>query len=309
MRYRTCAVRDDRHRGGNFATLAKRRVVHDADDSLFALRSGGAVHRSGPREGPPVLFLHGVGGAAWSWRPQRDALAAAHRVFVWEARGHGAAAAVTDAGLSDYYADAQEALAAVIEQAGRPPIVVAHSMGGLLAFALARAQPDAVRGLFLVDPVYATGEEYGHFSPRTGAVARFLCTPLLHSFAHGGALSRIVARWVFARSFENRARMEAAWAEQRRQMPFEYPRMLNESFGKPVGFELCDFAASIVAPVELLEGTPVPGRMRFSQLIARLTERLGPDFRHEVIPGGHYLQLDRPDEVNARLTQFVERYA
>ena len=142
---------------------------------------------------------------------KRDAFARSYRVFVWEARGHGSATPVTDAGLSDYYADAQEALAAVVEQAGRPAVVVAHSMGGLLAFALAKAHPDAVRALFLIDPVYATGEEYGHFSPRAGAVAKFLCTPLLRSFARGGTLSRIVARWVFSRSFEDRARMEAAW--------------------------------------------------------------------------------------------------
>ena len=30
------------------------------------------------------------GGGAWSWRPQRDAFCATHRLFVWEARGHGA---------------------------------------------------------------------------------------------------------------------------------------------------------------------------------------------------------------------------
>lgn len=276
--------------------------------SKRALPSGGALHVDGPSGAPAVLFLHGVGGAAWSWGPQREALAPAYRLFVWEARGHGAAAIVDDAGLSDYYADAQEALADAVSQAGRPVVLAAHSMGGLLAFALAFNHADAVKGLFLVDPVYATGDEYGHFSPRAGAIARFLCRPLLHSFARGGLLSRIVARWVFARSFEDRARMEAAWSQQRLQIPFEYPRMLNESFGKPEGFELTDFAASIVAPVELLEGSPVAGRMRFPQLIARLTERLGANFRHEVIPGGHYLQLDRPDEVNARLARFVERY-
>jgi pimeloyl-ACP methyl ester carboxylesterase len=286
--------------------------VHDIEDAvgtLWALPSGGALHVAGPRDAPALLFLHGVGGAAWSWRPQRDALARTHRVFVWEARGHGAAAAVADAGLSDYYTDACEALTAVVDRTGRPVTVVAHSMGGLLAFALAKQYPASVKGLFLVDPVYATGEEYGHFSPRAGAIARFLCAPLLRSFARGGALSRIVARWVFARSFEDRARMEAAWLEQRRQIPFEYARMLDESFGKPEGFELSDFAGAVVAPVELLEGTPVAGRMRFPHLIAQLSERLGANFRHAVIPGGHYLQLDRPDEVNAHLAAFVERYA
>jgi pimeloyl-ACP methyl ester carboxylesterase len=71
---------------------------------------------------------------------------------------------------------------------------------------------------------------------------------------------------------------------------------------------LSDFAREIVAPVELLEGSPAAGRVRFPRLIATLHERLGPNFRHEVIGGGHYLQLDRPAEVNARLERFLERY-
>lgn len=289
--------------------LAKRRLVPDVNDSIRALPSGGALHVEGPSDAPVLLFLHGVGGAAWSWRPQRDAFSSTNAVFVWEARGHGDAAGVDDAGLSDYYTDAQEALTAVVAETQRPALVVAHSMGGLLAFALASAYPESVKGLFLVDPVYATGEEYGHFSPRAGKIARALCAPLLHSFARGGWLSRIVARWVFANSFEDRARMEAAWADQRRQIPFEYARMLNESFGRPEGFELRDFAAELVAPVVLLEGTPVKGRMRFPKLVESLTRRLGTNFRHDVIAGGHYLQLDRPAEVNALLAQFVERYS
>ena len=295
MAHPATRVRDDDHR---FAM-----------SSLHALPSGGAVHVAGPSGSPALLFLHGVGGAAWSWKPQIDALAEAYQLFVWEARGHGAARHVADAGLSDYYTDAQEGLAEAALVAGRPVVIVAHSMGGLLAFALASERAQDVCGLFLVDPVYATGEEYGHFSPRAGAIVRVLCTPLLNSFARGGLLSRLVARWVFSRAFEDRERMEEAWSAQRLQIPFEYPRMLNESFGKPQGFELRDFAATIAAPVELLEGSPVAGRMRFPRLIAQLTDRLGVNFRHEVLAGGHYLQLDRPDAVNERLARFIERYA
>jgi lipase len=283
--------------------------VLDVDRSFRALASGGALHVDGSPRRPGVLFLHGVGGGAWSWEPQRAALSATHRLFVWEARGHGAAAPVADAGLADYYADAQEALAAAVDDAGGPVVIVAHSMGGLLAVALAAHDAAPVKALFLVDPVYATGQEaYGHFSPRAGAVARALCTPLLRSFARDGRLSRIVARWMFERSFENRARMEAAWQQQRRQIPFEYPRMLDESFGRPEGFPLRDFAREIRVPTALLEGSPAAGRIRFPALVQTLAERLGPNFRHEHVPGGHYLQLDRPAEVNALLVQFLERY-
>jgi pimeloyl-ACP methyl ester carboxylesterase len=179
-------------------------------------------------------------------------------------------------------------------------------MGGLLAFALARAAPDAVKGLYLIDPVYATGDEpYGHFSPRAGAIARRLCAPLLNSFARNGRLSRAVARWIFTRAFDDRARMEAAWIEQRRQIPFEYPRMLSESFGRPEGFELHDFAREVVAPTVLLDRA---GEPRFPRLVATLRERLGAAFEHETVSGGHYLQLDNPEAVNASLIRFLERY-
>ncbi len=302
-------TRDDGHRSGNFPGIAKRRLVLDVDRSFRALASGGALHVEGSPRGSGLLFLHGVGGGAWSWRSQCDAFAATHRLFVWEARGHGAAARIEDAGLADYYTDAQEALAAAVDEARGPVTVAAHSMGGLLAFALATRYPASVKALFLVDPVYATGDEaYGHFSPQAGAIARALCTPLLRSFARDGFLSRLVARWVFARAFEDRARMEAAWQQQRRQIPFEYPRMLDESFGRPEGFELRDFAREISIPTALIEGSPVAGRMRFPALVRTLGERLGSNFRHEIVAGGHYLQLDRPDEVNALLAQFLERY-
>ncbi len=281
----------------------------EVNDPVRALPAGGALHVDGPPAAPAVLFLHGVGGGAWSWRPQRAAFAPAYRLYVWEARGHGAAAAVTDAGLADYYADAREALAAVVAETRRAPAIVAHSMGGLLAFALARDEPDAVGGLFLVDPVYATGDAaYGHFTPQAGAIAKFLCTPLLRSFERDGMLGRMVARWLFVQSFTDRARMEAAWAEQRRQVPFEYPRMLEESFGRPEGFELSDFARQIRAPTTVLEGDKKAGKVRFPEMIDALRERLGTNFGAETIHGGHYLQLDRPAEVNASLARFLARF-
>jgi 3-oxoadipate enol-lactonase len=287
---------------------ANRWGVLHVNDAIRALPAGGVLHVDGPAGAPPLLFLHGVGGGAWSWRPQRAAFAPAYRLFVWEARGHGAAAAVVDAGLADYYADAREALAEVVAETGKPPAVVAHSMGGLLAFALARDEPERLKGLFLVDPVYATGDAaYGHFTPQAGAIAKFLCAPLLRSFERDGTLSRVVARWLFAQAFTDRARMEAAWTDQRRQVPFEYPRMLEESFGRPEGFTLSNFGREISLPTAVLEGDKKAGRVRFPEMIDALRERLGPQFTSETIHGGHYLQLDRPAEVNARLARFLER--
>lgn len=276
-------------------------------DSPLRLPGGGALHAEGLTDGTPLLLLHGVGGGAWSWRPQREALAPSHRLFVWEARGHGAAAPVSDAGLADYYVDARQALDAVTAQTGRAAIVAGHSMGGLLAIALACDDAPSVRGLFLVDPVYATGDgaAYGHFGPAMGRVALLLCTPVLQSIERDGPMSRAISRWIFTRAFANRDRMEAAWPDQRTQVPVEYPRMLREAFGRPDGFALRDFAAEISQPTFVLEGSAARGGPRFPELVTTLRERLGARFFNEIISGAHYLQLDEPDAVTERLARFA----
>lgn len=264
------------------------------------------LHVEGPPGAPAVLFLHGVGGGAWAWRPQRAALIERFHCYTWEARGHGASARVPDAGLADYYEDALAAIDAV-----GPCIAVGHSMGGLLAIAAACDRPAAVRGLFLVDPVYSDGSSasYGHVTPGVGKFALALCEPLVRSFERGTPFSLKIARLFFALSFEDRDRMKQAWEDQRRQVPIEYGRMLRESFTNPSGFVLRDFVRELNVPVMLLECYRKGGRARLPAFSAALRERLGDDFATATIHGGHYLQLDRPDEVNALLERFLVRYA
>ena len=278
--------------------------------TTIELSSGALLHLEGAPNGPPVLFLHGVGGGAWSWRPQRAALAGDYRLYVWEARGHGDARRVPDAGLADYYADAREALAAVAQRSG-PAHVVAHSMGGLLAIALACDDRERVRSLFLIDPVYSDGtsDSYGHMPPGVGRVALFVCEPLLRSFERDGAMARWLSRRFFRLAFTDRERMEAAWVDQRRQVPVEYQRMLRESFTSATGFELREFAREIDVPVLVLDCLRKAQEPRFPVFLAALRERLGDRFEAATLRGGHYLQLDRPDEVNDLLTRFLSSRA
>jgi pimeloyl-ACP methyl ester carboxylesterase len=274
---------------------------------LVALPSGSVLHIEGPADADPVLFLHGAAGGAWSWRPQRDAFAPAWRVCVWEARGHGAAARVADAGLADYYVDAHEALAGVIDLVRRPAFVVGHSLGGLLALALACNVGAAVRGLFLIDPVYVTRNGRGIVPPALASVARALGAPLTGSIARNGALGRAFVRWTFTTMFTDRARMEAAWSDQRAQIPAEYPRILREAVGGVEGSLLRDFAAEISEPAVLLASSNY-GRLGDPAFVATLSGRLGQHFRFERVAGGHYLQLDRPAVVNEHLRSFLETY-
>lgn len=272
------------------------------------LPSGGALHglHAAPPAGAPLLFLHGVGGAAWSWAPQASALSDRFECLRWEGRGHGAADRVANAGLADYAQDAREALQAVWDARQIPVLLAAHSMGAMLALSLACEQPGRVSGLFLVDPVYAdSGSRPAALRPLLRALC-LLIAPLVHSYQRDGRLSQALSRRIFRRAFLDPVAMEAAWALQRTVVPLEYPRMLYESILGVEGFAFRPFADLVTAPTVILEARQRPqARPRLAAVAQRWRSRHGVRCEYELLEGGHYLQLDRPAAVTERLRAFA----
>jgi pimeloyl-ACP methyl ester carboxylesterase len=92
------------------------------------------AHPSGPPEGAPILFVHGAFGGAWMWRETfMPYLARRGRAsLALSLRGHGRSETPADRrqiSLGDYLDDLRRAFA----QVEAAPVVVAHSLGGLLA--------------------------------------------------------------------------------------------------------------------------------------------------------------------------------
>jgi len=97
--------------------------------------------------GPPVVLVHGLGGAAPNWRLIAPDLARDHRVLIPELPGHGGSDALHAATL-DPFADA---VLAVLDAEGAVPAAwVGHSLGGIVGLRAALRRPDAVRGVVLV---------------------------------------------------------------------------------------------------------------------------------------------------------------
>jgi pimeloyl-ACP methyl ester carboxylesterase len=78
---------------------------------------------------PPLLFVHGAWHAAWCWQEYFIPYFAARGwdCYAFSLRGHGGSEGhVRWASGADYVADVEQ----IIEQIGKRPVIIAHSMGG-----------------------------------------------------------------------------------------------------------------------------------------------------------------------------------
>ena len=117
----------------------------------------------------PLLLVHGFGQNRHAWHLSRRSLvnhlaAEGHDVFTVDLRGHGlsrARGAVPPPGLDPYVdEDLPAAMDAVAALTGAPRVVlVGHSLGGMLAYAVTGERPDRVRAVVSLATPYFFGRD------------------------------------------------------------------------------------------------------------------------------------------------------
>jgi pimeloyl-ACP methyl ester carboxylesterase len=109
------------------------------------------VDYGGPDIGPLLVLVHGLGGSLVSWAAIAPALARTTRVLAIDLAGFGR---TRGSGLSASLPANRDLLQRfLIQVAGRPVVLVGHSMGGTIAVMQASQNPETVAGLVLINPV------------------------------------------------------------------------------------------------------------------------------------------------------------
>src|SRR5690606_10255312 len=99
-------------------------------------------------EGAPVLFIQGVGVHGAGWNPQVEGLSARFRCITFDNRGMGASQPVSVPLTVEQMADDSFALLDHLGVADAH--LVGHSLGGVVAQAMALTAPKRVRSLSLL---------------------------------------------------------------------------------------------------------------------------------------------------------------
>jgi pimeloyl-ACP methyl ester carboxylesterase len=253
-------------------------------------------------EGQPVVLLHGFPDSSHLWRRQLPALVEAGlRAIAPDLRGFGESdrpAEVADYALSRSVKDVLAMLDALeLDRAH----VVGHDFGAVVAWLVAASTPERVDRLVAMS--------VGHpntFRERTVEQREKAWYQLLFQFE--GVAEQLLPRddWKLLREF-----LRGDGDLERYLVDLSRPGALTAGLNW--------YRANLAPERELAERPPVPAvaaptlglwssgdRYLTEDGMLRSAEHVSGPWRYERIEGAsHWLQLDRPDEVNALLVEFL----
>jgi 3-oxoadipate enol-lactonase len=129
---------------------------------VYADIDGNTMHYVSYGEGPPVVFIHGLGGSANIWHGVMQATKQHHHGVAVDLRGHGRSQGRGKFSIEGWAKDVQK----LIHHLELPAVtLVGHSLGSLVAQHLAQTSPDTVDQLVLIGGI-------SYFQPPTADAYR-----------------------------------------------------------------------------------------------------------------------------------------
>jgi len=241
---------------------------------------------------PPLVFLHGIGGAARAWRGQLDFFKDRFRTIAWDMPGYGGSAPLPTVSI----AALAGALRDFLQQVGSTkPILVGHSIGGMIVQQLLAKHPRIASAIVLAQTSPAFGKPGGDWQ-KTFIEAR------LGPLDRGETLAALAPSLVkeLAGDDPDIGGMELA----RDCMACVPEAAYRATMLAMLGFDQRNALKDIVVPTLLLSGSkdknaPAPMMAKMATYV--------PSARYIELEGvGHLANLERPAAFNAALDSFLK---
>ena len=244
--------------------------------------------------GPPVVILHGLFGAGRSWTQIARALAGRYRVYLPDARNHGASPRASSMSYTDMARD----VGALIEaERLQRPFLVGHSMGGKTAMTLALGRPELVGGIAVIDiaPEHYADQFASHMSAMRGLDA-------------SASVQRSLVRRALLDSLDDQSSVSFMLQTQRRQNE-RFDWRLNLLATAMCMGDLCGFPEPLLhkryeGPALFFAGMESDYvRPESHARIARLFPRYDLE---PIADAGHWVHADQPEALLQALQRWLQ---
>ena len=246
---------------------------------------------AGSPELPPLVFLHGIGGAARGWRNQLEFFSDRCRAIAWDMPGYGGSAPLPSVSMTSLASALRDFLQAT---GATKPVIVGHSIGGMIVQQLLADEPRIAGAVVLAQTSPAFGKPEGEWQKQF-IEARL--GPLDRGATMASLAPTLVAELVGDDPDPDGTELARDCMASVREDSYRAMMM------SMMGFDLRGALKEISVPTLLLSGSkdknaPAP-------MMAKMASYVPGSTYVELEGVGHLANLERPQEFNAALADFL----
>jgi 3-oxoadipate enol-lactonase len=241
---------------------------------------------------PPLVFLHGIGGAARAWRGQLDFFKHRYRSIAWDMPGYGGSAPLAAVSIGALAKALQDFLQRV---GAMKPILVGHSIGGMIVQQVLSKSPCIARAVVLAQTSPAFGKPDGDWQ-------KAFIEARLGPLDRGETLASLAPSLVKELAGDN---PDIPGMDLARDCMASVPEATyRATMLSMLGFDQRNSLKNIAVPTLLLSGSkdknaPAPMMAKMATYI--------PSAKYVELEGvGHLANLERPGAFNAALDSFLK---
>jgi 3-oxoadipate enol-lactonase len=240
---------------------------------------------------PPLVFLHGIGGAARAWRGQLDAFGDRYHAIAWDMPGYGGSEPLQSVSIPALANALKDFLTGI---GAAKPVIVGHSIGGMIVQQLLTHDPIIAESVVLAQTSPAFGK------PDGGWQKEFL-DARLGPLERGETMASLAPKLVADLVGDD---ADPAGIELARDCMASVPAASYRAMMMAMlGFDLRKSLGQINVPALVISGTkdrnaPAPMVKKMASFI--------PNATYVELEGvGHLIALEQPKEFNAVLDDFL----